>query len=403
MKKKIAFLIVSIFLLEFLNITNWAIGFDNILYNLEVNKEEYYMNEEIKVNASWQLNYDPINEKAYVQIRMYDSLTNKIVWNSSKYNVIGSFTENWSINILHLNMTMTNNTSIVFIKFFSYHWQIGIGGDNSFLETIEVKIVKRIPLCRVTGLKERLNFGENLTLSVTFYDAIIENNTFFSNQLVWLMISSNNSKLYQHNFTTNQFGTIEIIIYSQYHLNYGVNSLQFSILNNLVYNNSIFQYQIFLEKNRVFTDLVLFKDILNRHEDLEIKLFYYFFNNSLKPLKNESIKLVIYNNQDVIFSKIYSTDEFGILFITISLELFNFSIERNELKLILKYDGSHFLENKSVILGLNINPSTLKNGMSSNVLVFIPFLIIFSLILFFLWYKYRRVQTKMLTEIIFKY
>jgi len=402
-KKKTAFLIVSIFLLEFLNITNWVISFDNILYNLEVNKGEYYMNEEIKVNASWQLNYDPINEKAYVQIRMYDSQTNKIVWNSSKYNVIGSFTENWSINILHLNMTMTNNTSIIYIKFFSYHWQIGIGEDNSFLDIIEIKIVKRIPLCRVTGLKERLNFGENLTLSVTFYDNIIENNTFFSNQLVWFMILSNNSKLYQHNYTTNQFGTIEIIIYSQYHLNYGVNSLQFSILNNLVYNNSIFQYQIFLEKNRVFTDLILFKDILNRHEDLEIELFYYYFNNSLKPLKNESVKLVIYNNQDTIFSKIYSTDEFGILFITISLELFNFSIERNELKLILKYDGSQFLRNKSVILGLNINPSALKNGMSSNVLIFIPFLIIFSLILFFLWYKYRRVQTKMLTEIIFKY
>jgi len=402
-KKKIAFLIVSIFLMEFLNVSNWVISFDNVLYHLEVNKEEYYVNEEIKVNASWLLNYDPNNEKAYVQIRMYDSQTNKIVWNSSKYSVIGSFTENWSINIITLNMTMKNNTSIVYIRFFSYHWQKGIGGDNTFLETVEVRIIKRTPLCRVSGFKERLNFGENLTLSVTFYDDIIENNTFFSNQLVWVMISSNNSKLYQHNFTTNQFGTIEIIISSQYHLNYGVNSLQFSILNNLVYNNSIFQYQIFLEKNRVFIDLVLFKDILNRHEDLEIELFYYFFNNSLKPLKNESVKLVIYNNQKAIFSKIYSTDEFGILFITISHELFNFSTKRNELKLILKYNGSHFLRNKSLILGLNINPPTLKNGMTLNILVFIPFLIIFSLILLFLYYKSRRVQMKMLTEIIFKY
>jgi len=152
---------------------------------------------------------------------------------------------------------------------------------------------------------------------------------------------------------------------------------------------------------------------LNKHEDLEIELFYYFFNSSLKPLKNESVKLVIYSNQDGIFSKVYSTNESGILSITISQELFNLSIEVNELKLILKYNGSHYLENKSVILSLNIDPPIidppsidpplLKDGILSNVLIFIPFLIFFSLISIFLYNRHRRVQTKMLSEIVFKY
>ena len=152
---------------------------------------------------------------------------------------------------------------------------------------------------------------------------------------------------------------------------------------------------------------------MNKHEDLEIELFYYFFNSSLKPLKNESVKLVIYSNQDGIFSKVYSTNESGILSITISQELFNLSIEVNELKLILKYNGSHYLENKSVILSLNIDPPIidppsidpplLKDGILSNVLIFIPFLIFFSLISIFLYNRHRRVQTKMLSEIVFKY
>ena len=57
---------------------------------LKTNKDIYYLNENIIINASWDLNYDSDIEYAYVQIQIFD-IFDIILWNSSKYDKTGTY------------------------------------------------------------------------------------------------------------------------------------------------------------------------------------------------------------------------------------------------------------------------------------------------------------------------
>ena len=54
-------------------------------------------------------------------------------------------------------------------------------------------------------------------------------------------------------------GIINVSISSDHHLNLGENKLIFFLVNNNVYNDSEFQYEVFLEKGPVFIDVINFK------------------------------------------------------------------------------------------------------------------------------------------------
>jgi hypothetical protein len=313
-KKLSIFLILIVSLIELLNISNSVIGFECNLYNLEVDKDDYYPDEQIKINAFWALNYNPISEEAYIQVSISDEF-DTVIWNSSKYDNMGNNTENWSISIDSLNLTLNNYTHYLYIKFVSVYHQIGtMDIISNLLQTIQVKIRKRLVFCQLIGFKDQIHYGESLIFQARFFDNLGENNSFLDNQLILFLIKSNSSILFQSNFTTSYLGRIDIFVSSVDHLNFGVNKLIFILENNNVYNDSKFQYEVFLKKNPVLIDIINFKEDLGKKEDLIIELFYYyFFNNILYPLENQYIELVILYNQNTTYTQGYSTNINGVL------------------------------------------------------------------------------------------
>ena len=402
MKKNLILLILLVFLIEIPCYSQSVKGFDCEVYNLETNKNSYYTNEVIELNASWELDYNPFTEDCYIQIKIYDSL-DELIWNSSKYDEIGLFTEQWSINTTELKTTFSDFTSNVIIKMYFYLWNQG--ESVPFLQdSEEITIIKRIPLCELIGLRDRINYSEEISFSAKFYDNIIENYSLLINQLVLFMVSFNNSIIFQENFTTNHLGIIEITLSSLVHLNLGLNTLVFKIIQSNVYNDSIFQHEILVEKTPVFINVVNIDNLIIKDEDLIIQLYcYYFFNDSMTPLNNQSIKVEILHNQSSIYSQIYNTDITGFLSITISQAILNFTGEIEDIVLILQYSGNYFLQNKTTSLILSIDGPKGKSSQNLNVFLIVTFSIISILIPLPLLYRFKRERKKMLTEVIIKY
>lgn len=379
-------------------------GFECNLTILEVDKEFYYPNEIVKINASWQLDYNPINEEAYIQVKLTDEF-DTILWNSSKYDGIGNYTENWSIYINQLNLTLNNYTQNLYLKFLSVYHQIGtMDIISNLLETIQIKIVKRISSCELIGFKDQITYGESLSFQARFFDNLIENNTFLNNQLIIFRICSNNTIIFQSNFTTNNLGIIDILISSIDHLDLGVNNLVLKLCNNNVFNDSIFQYEVFVEKNPVLIDIINFQEDLEPWEDLIIELFYYyFFNNTLCPLKNQYIELVILSEKNITYTQIYNTDKNGILSVTIPHDLLSVNKENKELKLDLIFNGTLYLENKTLSLTLNININAPENGFQLNLVPFITVPAIIVLISLIILVRFKNPRKKILPDITIRY
>jgi hypothetical protein len=379
-------------------------GFQCNLYNIEVDKEYYYPNEIIKINASWRLDYNPAIEEASIQVKLTDEF-DTVIWNSSKYDGIGNYTENWEINIDELNLALKNYTYNLYLKFLSVYHQIGIMDIvTNLLETIPVKIIKRIPSCQLNGFKEEIKYGERLSFQAIFFDNLLDNNTLLKNQLITFLISSNNSIIFQTNYTTNDLGIIDISISSTNHLSLGANKLVFKLGHNNVFNDSIFQYEVFVDKNPVFIDTINLKEDLDRWEDLIITLFYYyFFNNTKSPLENQSINLIILSDKNITYTQIYNTDINGVLSIEIPHDLLRINKENVELTLNLIYNGSYYLENKTFSQILDINLYELESGFQLTLVSFVAISAITVLISLAVLFRFKKPKKMILPDITIRY
>ncbi|MFW9825309.1 MAG: hypothetical protein ACFFE4_20370, partial [Candidatus Thorarchaeota archaeon] len=271
-------------------------------------------------------------------------------------------------------------------------------------KTIQVKIIKKIPYCQLIGFRDRINYGENLSFQASFLDNFLENNIFLNNQLIKVYVKHNNSILYQSNLTTNSFGIIDIFITSPSDLSLGANNLMLKLENNLVFNDTIFQFDINVEKNLVIIDVVSFKEDMRWNEDLNINLFYYyFFNNTKFPLDNQSIELVVLSENNVTYKQIYKTDTNGILFITIPQEILNFNNQNKDFVLKFVYNGTSFLDNNTLFLNLRIKVYEYDGGFQLNfVLIFAisATILLISLVLVF---KFKNPKKKLLPSITIRY
>ncbi|MBY8989346.1 MAG: hypothetical protein KGD58_01210 [Candidatus Lokiarchaeota archaeon] len=402
MKKNLIFIILLVFLIEIPCYLESVKGYYCEVYNLETDKSSYYTNEIIELNATWELDYNPFTENGYIQINIYDSL-DTLIWNSSKYYEIGLFTKQWSINTSELRTTFSNYSNNIIIEIYFYFW----GGElehPDLKDSEEITIIKRIPMCQLIGFKDRLNYGEELAFTARFCDNTIENGSLLINQIVSFMISFNNSIIFKDNFTTNQLGIIEMTLGSFVHLNVGLNALIFKIMQNNIYNNTIFQYEILVEKNPVFINVINIEDLKVKEEDLIIQLYcYYFFNDSMTPLNNQSIKVEISYNQSLIFSKSYNTNVTGFLSITISQTILSFTREFEDILLILEYNGNSFLQSNTTSLILSIDGSKGRSSQNLNVFLIVTFSILSIVIPLPLLYRFKKERKKMLTEVIIKY
>ena len=402
MKKKLIFIILLVFLIEIPCYSESVKGYYCEVYNLETDNTSYYTNEIIELNATWELDYNPFTENGYIQINIYDSL-DTLIWNSSKYYEIGLFTEHWSINTSDLRTTFLNYSNNIIIVIYFYYWYGELEHPDP-KDSEEITIIKRIPLCQLIGFKERLNYGEELAFTAKFCDNTIENGSLLMHQIVSFMISFNNSIFFKDNYTTNQLGIIEMTLKSIVHLNIGLNVLIFNIMQNNIYNNTIFQYEILVEKNPVFINILNIEHLKVKEEDLVIQLYcYYFFNDSMTPLNNQSIKVEISYNQSLIFSKIYNTNVTGFLSITISQTILSFTSEFEDILLILEYNGNSFLQSNTTSLILSIDDSKGRSSQNLNVYLIVTFSILSIVIPLPLLYRLKKERKKMLTEVIIKY
>ncbi|MFW9879563.1 MAG: hypothetical protein ACFFG0_41335, partial [Candidatus Thorarchaeota archaeon] len=272
-------------------------GFNFNLIRLETNQTEYYINEDIIINSSWSLNYNTYNEIAYIQIHILD-IFDQIIWNSSKYNQIGTFVKNWTVKTEDLNLNFKNSSYILFIKFFVFFFQIDTGNTICiYIESIEIKVMKRNIACELSGYKDYLIVGENLSIIAKFFDLTTEINYPLYNQTIQFMISFNEIIIHQQNYTTNMSGAIRIQLSSLKHCSLGQNFLIFSVSNNEIYNDSKFIYEICIQKSDLMIDIIKFNNSIEDGEDLDIRLYcYYYINQSIIPLVNYNFIIKIFNN-----------------------------------------------------------------------------------------------------------
>ena len=143
MRKKYAIIFPILIVMQLFSVINLVGAFNCNLITLDTNQTEYYINEDIEINASWDLNYNIYNETAFIQIHILD-IFDQIIWNSSKYNQIGTYVKNWTVNTENFNLNFENSSYILYIKFFVYYFQIDTTNTMStYLESIEIKIMKR--------------------------------------------------------------------------------------------------------------------------------------------------------------------------------------------------------------------------------------------------------------------
>jgi len=409
-KKRNLFIFILLLLTELFYLVNFAKGYYCRLNILESDREVYYINNKITINASWDLNYNTDTEIAFVQIQIFNN-SNNIIWNSSEFDNVGDFEESWIIDTDLLNLPLNNYSNTIYIKFFSYYFQIDSTNTVfTFLETIKIKIIKRDLRCQLIGFEDRLKFGENLEFKANFYDnSSIEQDFYLINQTISFKILFNNIILYQSNYTTNQTGVISVILSSVTDLKIGYNNLVFTLKNHhSTYNNSQFIYGLLVEKNQVFINIVDFKENLAKIEDLEIRLFYYYYysNQSIIPLINQCVELVIFENNTLMYREMYYTNNLGILQINIPHNVFDIDQRNKNLLINLKFNGTKFLENKTISLRLNVAGSVDSDNDKFQKMSILPIslgLMIIALIFSFIILNNRRKSETPFTDITIRY
>jgi hypothetical protein len=375
---------------------------------LTSDKEIYYINDDIKINTSWELNYNPETEFAFIQVQIYNR-SNNLLWTSLEFNDIGSLEKNWIINCSELNFSLSNYSDILYIKFFSYYFHFDSTNTvATFLETRIIKIVKRNLSCQLSGFKNNINYGENMIFDASFYDSSSEGQDLtLNNQTILFKVISNNNMIYQNNYTTNLTGVINLFLNSKNDLKLGDNKLIFTFKDNKIYNDSKFIFEAHVGKNPIFIDILKFKDNLSTQEDLEISLFYHYFNNhSLIPLVNKCIKIKIFENSTLRFINEYVTDNLGMLNILLANKIFNFEQESIDLIISLIFDGSYELENRTLNLKLKVTESPNLINQNSLLTSYLPIslaLIAISIIISFIFVNRKKRNEKLLTDIIIKY
>jgi hypothetical protein len=110
------------------------------LINFSTNKNSYYIDDTIEINATWDLQYDNTTEISYIQVQIFDN-SSTLLWNSSLNEEIGLCDKIWNVSIPDLNISLSGETLNLTIKFRYGYLDISSGsGWNLFLDESEVSI-----------------------------------------------------------------------------------------------------------------------------------------------------------------------------------------------------------------------------------------------------------------------
>ena len=403
--KKIKVGILSCILLAIILLTNSVKGFSCNNTSLVTDKDTYYTHENIKINASWELYYDSGFESSYIRIQIID-IFDEILWNSAKYYSIGITERNWTVNIQVLNITYSNFLNVLFIKMYNYYENFETSEEvDTIREISTVNLIKRSITCQLTGFKTILIFGDSNLFSAYFFST--ETGTCLINETFRLTTTYNKEIFFQTNLTTNESGEIAFNISTISHLNLGRNEIIFSMKNNVLYNDTTFSYEIFVKKIPVFVDITNFEDNLEDANIIKIQLYYYyFFNQSEKPIENEKIKLVFYTNSISEYESNLMTNQSGFVNIIIFPNNIIFKAAVKSIYINVIFNGTGQLENKTISFNVKIENFSYQG--ISNLFFFTNIGLISILIMLFLFislkvYNLQRTKFKLIRDLTFKF
>ena len=245
MKKKSIFIIGFIVSIGFFYYPSIAKGYPCDVTLFDTDKDTYYVDESIIINAEWNLEPNSSYDEYFIQIQIYNA-SYELLWNSSEYHQTGFNSDIWIVDIRDLDLTLKNNTNSLYV-IFNYYFSQGGNHENLFLETIEIFTIKRNISCELISFKDYLNFGEVLHFQARFYNTSLNNNSFLTNHIISLKIISNNFVFYKKNYTTNSSGTIEIFVSSYSNLTIGLNLIIFTALSNQFFKESYFEFELLIQ------------------------------------------------------------------------------------------------------------------------------------------------------------
>jgi hypothetical protein len=403
-KKKIKAVLFLYFVLGIMLIPKTAQGFSCGNTLLVTDKKLYNNNENIYLNGSWELYYDSGFEVSYVQIQI-TNIFDKILWNSSTYYTIGISQKNWTINIQLLNLTLTNYSYRIYIKLFNYHEDFNTHEvDATFKEIMTINITKRDIDCVLTNFKSDLIYGESNLFNAKFYSR----NTSFclENETLQCLIRNNDEIIFQTNFTTDKDGMILFNISTVKHLDLGRNEISFLIKNNPYYLDTTFSYELYVKKIPVYVEITNFVNNTEEGSLIKIQLFYYYFNISKKPLENENLKIIVHSNSILEYEEILKLNQTGFININILPSIFNFKESDKIFYVDVIFNGTSYLENRTISLSFQIlNFQYHRNDSSFYFLNICLLSILTSLFtsISLKVYKFKKMGFKLIRDITFKF
>ena len=384
MKKKITILIFFCFFISFIDFIN-PINAEGYFYpyNFNTDKEQYFADDIIETNASWFLSYDQENEISYIQIRIFNSL-NSLIWNSPEYHEIGTSENGYTIqhinnvSIKELDLSFNNNTTTIIITLFLYYLSsMPPMVTTEYYLNKTINIQKKELICELGGLREEVTYGEQLNLSVSFFD--FDNQTYLSNFSCIVEIINNNSKLFYKEYSANHSTNILFIIPSIYNMSIGMNILNITIIEFDIYDHKSFFFFISVNKVPILTRIIEYKDKFISHENLYLKIYHFYLNNNIEiPLGNHSIFFQFKQSNIILFEKSNYTDINGIAQVKILNNDLGFLKSINEINISIIFEGSQFLLNNTLNLHLNI----IRDSSSTELILFISIFIIVAIPIF---------------------
>ena len=337
---------ISLIILILLFLAQLIIIIPNIIAVLQINilnfntdKNEYFTDENIIIEASWDLNYNPIEEWAYVQIQLYNNL-DQILWCSEQNDSMGIINKTWDINIIDLNFNFSENSINFSVIFYLFHI---VGEEIIFSGPIAIKsiqISKKLISCSLFNYTEKINYGESISFQALFYN-ITKNETYYPDNLsITLELYKANKSIFSQNYNTVN-GSINITISTSTFLIVGQIELKLIASENFFYFGNIFSYDLEVEKLNLLCSLSNYTEKINYGESISFQaLFYNITKNETYYPDNLLVTLEIYKQKELVYDEQYNTIN-GLIYITISTLTFPI-IGEFKLNLITPNDNIYF-------------------------------------------------------------
>ena len=400
-QKKKSIIIIFLFLsIAFLAESSKSLICEIIYF--QTDKDSYYAEESIQLEVSWTFDFVE-EDNPFFQIRIFDNY-DSLIWNSSEFREKGLIEKNWTIIIENLDLNFNNNSNTISIKAIVFNEINGGPMTPLILQTKFITINKRNLCCELSNFPDKVILGNNLSLEAQFY--VEETNVSLSGEDIHIKILSNNSKMFEINSTLNNHGLITLNLSSLNDMALGINILIFNISNLVIYNQTTFTFEILVEKASVFVDILKYEEKLGWSENLELELFFYCFDEFIKPLKNKTVKILIYDNYNMNHQFYLHTDDSGFLKINLSTSTLDIDYINTVFFLDLIFNGSEFLKEKKLILKFEILTAELSNNYSFISFIIISVIIFLSVLVlsnYIYQMKKRKPKFKKINEICFKF